>query len=213
MITATCRFVAADPITNREDMTMRPYLVACLALLVCLCACSSKPNMEAARTVSAQVGSALNSGDAEKLKASLDDNAVLLLVNRPPIAGSGAIASFYSSAFNQVGYDLNFTSVELKSAGDLVVDRGTIGGRITSKNGQVTTPVKGKYLNVLRAQEGGLWKLLTGSWEFDPPVLTDKQSCEATGSRSCCCTSISGDDCVKNETGCSGTYNIPILLP
>ena len=205
------------PVQNRslrKDKSMRPYFAVCLALLVCLCACTSKPNIEAARSVSAQIGSALNSSDAEKLKGNLDDNAVLLIVSHPPIVGNSAIASFYSAAFNQVGYDLTFTSVELKPAGDLVVDRGTIGGQIRTKDGTLSTRVSGKYLNVLTAQQGDRpWKLLTGSWEFDPPILTDKTSCDALGTRNCCCTSISADDCIKNEKGCSGTYGTPILLP
>jgi len=38
-------------------------------------------------------------------------------------------------------------------------------------------------------------------------------SCSATGTRSCCCKDIGGNDCIKNSTGCTADFPIPILLP
>jgi hypothetical protein len=38
-------------------------------------------------------------------------------------------------------------------------------------------------------------------------------SCSSTGSRSCCCKDIGGNDCIKNTTGCDGDYPTPVLLP
>jgi hypothetical protein len=47
---------------------------------------------------------------------------------------------------------------------------------------------------------------------FTNPVAA-ATSCSATGTRSCCCKDIGGNDCIKNSTGCTADYPIPILLP
>jgi hypothetical protein len=46
-----------------------------------------------------------------------------------------------------------------------------------------------------------------------PNPVAAATSCSATGTRSCCCKDIGGNDCIKNATGCTADFPIPILLP
>jgi ketosteroid isomerase-like protein len=192
----------------REEIIMRIGLAVCLSFLACVCSCANKPDVESARAVSDQVGNALNSKDTEKLKANLTDDAVLLRNNEPPLVGRDAIVSRYAAGFREIDYDISLISEETQPAGELVIDRGRIEGKVKSKDGRTSMPVSGKYFHVLKGSPGRLWNVV---WEFGQPLA--KTSCDSTGSRSCCCKDIGGDDCIKNETGCSGTFPIPILLP
>ncbi len=191
---------------------MRTVFAVCLGLLACIYGCTNKPDVEGARSVSDQVGKALNSKDTEKLKANLADHAVFLLANEPAIVGRDAIVSRYATAFKEIDYNVSLLSKEIEATGEFVLDRGSFKGSIKSTDGRASAPVLGKYLHVLKSQAGGRWKIWRAVWEFDNPVAA--QTCSETGTRSCCCKSISGSDCIKRpETGCTTDYPISILLP
>jgi uncharacterized protein (TIGR02246 family) len=197
------------PKCRKPAARIAPVLTS--VLLAFACACTSKPDIEAARSVSGDIEKALSSKDIERFKANFTDDAVLLLPNQAAMAGADAIASRYAAAFKQINYNLSLTSSAIESAGDVAVDRGSFGGNIKSGDGGATAQVSGKYLNVLKWQ-AGRWRILRAAWEFEQPA--DPVSCSATGSRSCCCKDIGGNDCVKSpEKGCDSDYPISILLP
>jgi ketosteroid isomerase-like protein len=190
-------------------MRVAPFLLA--AFLACVCACTNKPDVQAARSISGEIEKALNSKDAEKLKANLADDAVLLLANQTVLAGADAIASRYAGAFKQINYNLSLSSTGIEPAGDLVLDRGSFAGDIKSADGRTTAPVSGKYMHVLKLQ-AGRWQIWRAAWEFDKP--TEQTSCEKTGTRSCCCKDIGGNDCIaRPDNGCTSEFPTSILLP
>lgn len=183
-----------------------------LALIaVCIMtSCGTKPDIGKARAMPGEIGKALNSGNSDQLKAVLANDAVLVRDNAPTLVGADAIASAYSKAFKQVGYRVSLTSEELNHVGELAVDRGKFEGTLSTPDGKTSVPVSGSYFHVLKSN-GGDWVFWRGSWTFANPTAT---SCDGTGSRSCCCKDIGGNDCVAAPAGgCPSTHPIPILLP
>lgn len=184
-----------------------------LAWMAVLGGCATTaPNTNTARTLSDQLGAAINAGSTDALKATLATDAVLMRGNAPALIGREAIVEYYAWAFKQGQYNLSFSSEALEPAGSYAVDRGTFKATIKAAGARAAVPASGRYLHVLVRQPGGGWNLWRGSWTFAPPL--DTTSCDGTGARSCCCKDIGGNDCIaRPNEGCSSTYPIPILLP
>ncbi len=191
---------------------MRTLLAISLPVLACLCACSSRPSIEAARSVSGQIGNALNSSDTDRLGANLMDDAVLVRGNAPTLVGRDAIVASYAAAFKQIGYNVSLLSEAIERADEFVIDRGRLGGTVKSADTKTSEPVLGKYFHILKLETDGAWKVWRAVWTFDNP--TAATSCDQTGARSCCCKDIGGNDCIaRPNDGCTSTYPVPILLP
>lgn len=191
---------------------MRMRLGLCIALLFWACACTSKPNVDAARSVSGQIGKALDAGDTERLKANLTDDTLLERGSAPALIGRDAVVANFAAAFKQISYDVSLSSEAIEPAGKFVIDRGRLEGTLKSADGKTSAPVFGKYFHVLKWQPAGGWKVWRAVWTFGKPAAAT--SCGATGARSCCCKDIGGNDCIaRPNEGCPSTYPTPILLP
>ena len=152
---------------------MRIVYLGWLVVLVSFCGCNSrpnpeaaKPNLESARSVSDQIGRAINSKDAGKLKANLADDALFIRANGPAVSRDDFIYS-YENGFKGINYNVSFSSEEIAPAGEFVIARGSFRGDIKSVDGRAAAPVSGKYLHVLKGQPDGSWKIWRGAWEFD----------------------------------------------
>jgi ketosteroid isomerase-like protein len=188
---------------------MRIISVICLGLLVWIYGCVSKPDVEGARSVSSQIGEALNSKDIERLETSLADDAILLNANEPAFVGREAIVSRYATGFKEIDYSVSLESEEIKPAGTFLIERGLLTGNVKTTDGRTSAPVSGKYLHVLKSQAGA-WKIWRGAWDFNVALGI---SCSQTGSKVCCCEGTM-TDCIKKPTGgCPDDRAITVLLP
>lgn len=188
-----------------------------LVVVGVLCACNNRannnsPGIEGARALPGQFAAALNSASIDQLQRTLTDDAVLVRGNASPLTGRKAITDHYKEAFEQVRYEISFSSEALEPAGDLAVDRGKFAGTLKTVDGKTSVVVSGQYFHILKIDQEGGWSIWRGMWTFAQPIAAT--SCQDTGARSCCCTDIGGNDCIaRPNEGCPSTHPIPILLP
>ena len=105
-----------------------------------------------------------NSGDADATAALLADDAVLIVPDYPVQEGKAAIINFLQevSGWLLSNFDrhIAYASAEVTMTGDAVgFDRGTFAFDVTRKSGGPVTHVTGKYLWLLKQEDGARWKM------------------------------------------------------
>jgi uncharacterized protein (TIGR02246 family) len=105
-----------------------------------------------------------NSGDTDATAALLADDAGLIVPDYPVQEGQAAIIGFLNevSGWLLSNFDRHvaYVSAEVAMVGDDVgFDRGTFAFDVTRKSGGPVTHVTGKYLWLLRREDGARWKM------------------------------------------------------
>jgi ketosteroid isomerase-like protein len=142
-----------------------------LALCVSLTACNPAGNgnasvdtaavADAVKQVEAANIAAFNAKDMDKIAASYDPGAKIVVPEAPAMNGSD-VATGFGPMLKDAALKLELANekTEVAAAGDLAYTRGTF--RITetdAKTGQPKTS-EGNYLTVFKKQADGSWKLL-----------------------------------------------------
>ena len=113
---------------------------------------------------------ALNAGDATAVAALFTDDAVSMPPDAPAAVGKEAIQSNLEARFNQFKFDVTITQAEAVAAGDWAFSRGTYTVKATPKGAGEAMENTGKYLDVLRQQPDGSWKIARHIWNTDKPI-------------------------------------------
>jgi uncharacterized protein (TIGR02246 family) len=113
---------------------------------------------------------AQNAGDAAALTALFTDDAVLMPANAPAASGNEAIQAHFQTLLDQVTSELVVSQEEVEVAGDWAFSRGTHTVKLTPKAGGETMEDTGKYLNILKRQPDGSWKIARHIWNSDKPL-------------------------------------------
>jgi uncharacterized protein (TIGR02246 family) len=154
-----------------------------LALTLALAACQPAPQQQAVpegpsqAEIEAAVSqvrqayvAAENSGDSAALAALFTSDAVLMPANAPAASGKEAIQSYFQGQNSQFSFELAVSQAEVLAAGDWVFSRGTFTAKVTPKAGGDAIEDSGKYLNVLRQEPDGSWKIARHIWNSDQPL-------------------------------------------
>jgi ketosteroid isomerase-like protein len=109
--------------------------------------------------------------DAVRYLGYFVDDLTLLPPDRPAIAGKAAALEFYRSAFAGVpSFTLEYSDPVIDLAGDLAVRRYDGVGRLNAADGREAVVRRVKYLDVLRRQPDGTWKITVHSWGPNEPA-------------------------------------------
>ena len=160
---------------------MRSYVTPMvLALALALAGCEPAPQQEAApeaptqAEIEAAIGevreayiAAQNAGDAAALAALFTDDAVLMPPNAPAVSGKEAIQSYLQSQNDQFSFELAASQAEVAAAGDWAFSRGTHTVNLNPKAAGKAVEDSGKYLNILKRQPDGSWKIARHTWNSD----------------------------------------------
>ena len=110
-----------------------------------------------------QFETAENSGDTDATGQLLTDDAVLIVPDYPVQEGKAAILAFLreisSWLLSVFDRHITYVSSETSIVGDVAFDRGTFAFDVTRKSGGPVTHVTGKYLWLLRRDDGARWKM------------------------------------------------------
>ena len=107
---------------------------------------------------------AFNRGDAAGCAAFFSEDVALLPPNQPMIRGREAFEESYRARMNQdSGGTHSNTLVEYGVEGDLAYEIGTFA--VTGTN----PPEQGKFVNILRRQSDGTWKVTVSIFNSDTP--------------------------------------------
>ena len=124
--------------------------------------------IEAANTRAAD---ALIKGDVETLLQNYAPDAILMMPNAPAWTGIEGIRAGGKAFFDQVTIsDVKFHTTDVKVAGDLAIETGTIEMTVTPKKGGKAMTDKGKYITVWQKQADGSWKVIRDINNSDLPA-------------------------------------------
>ena len=107
---------------------------------------------------------AFNQGDAAGCAAFFTEDVILLAPDQPMIRGRRAFEEIYRSRMENSGGGTHSNElVEYGVEGDLAYQVGTFA--ITDTN----SPEQGKFVNILRRQPDGTWKVTVSIFNSDGP--------------------------------------------
>jgi uncharacterized protein (TIGR02246 family) len=147
---------------------MKPYLrfasIITIALLIANCpAAAGAPapadGAAAIKTLLAAHIAALAAGDPAAFSAAFADSAVMMPPDRAAMKGKEAIRWGLRLAFAQFSAKINGESVEVEVAGDWAFARRTYMLTLTAKTGGEQMELTANWLDVLKRQPDGSWKI------------------------------------------------------
>ncbi|HUF35434.1 MAG TPA: SgcJ/EcaC family oxidoreductase [Gemmatimonadales bacterium] len=125
----------------------------------------------AIRAVDAEWARAATAGDAEAVAALYASDATVLPPMQPMLQGDAA-KRYWIDFTNGVTGPTELTTTAVDGRGDLAVAVGTYRATLTPKKaGAKPLPTdQGKYLEVLKKQADGSWKIVYDIWNADAPA-------------------------------------------
>jgi uncharacterized protein (TIGR02246 family) len=124
----------------------------------------------AVRAVDAEWARAATAGDAKALTAVYASDATLLPPNEPVVKGE-AVGKYNADMAAAFSGPFELTTKAVEGRGDLAVATGTYRATLTPKKaGAKPLPTEeGKYLEVLKKQPDGSWKIVYDMWSANAP--------------------------------------------
>lgn len=124
----------------------------------------------AVRAVDAEWARAASAGDANALTALYASDATLLPPNEPVTKGE-AMKKYNADMINGFSGPTELTTTAVEGRGDLAYAVGKYRATLTPKKaGAKPLPTEeGKYLEVLKKQPDGSWKIIYDMWSSNTP--------------------------------------------
>ena len=120
---------------------------------------------QAIRQVSADLETAFNAKDMDKILSLYTESSVFMPPNKPLLRGREPLKGFYNGLLSGGSHDLKLTVDDVAGHGPI----GYESGSYSMMNGQ--TRDRGKFLFIFRNMSGN-WKIEYTSWSSDlPPAL------------------------------------------
>jgi ketosteroid isomerase-like protein len=115
-------------------------------------------------------GEAVSAGDVEGEVNRFTEDGIYMWPDAPSIQGHERLRQWFERRFSQVDATVENVTAELEVCGDWAFERGTYVARVRPKdNGKMVT-VRGKYLNILKRQQDGSWKIARRIRNRDHPA-------------------------------------------
>jgi ketosteroid isomerase-like protein len=126
-------------------------------------------DVEAIKSLIEDTSKAWNEGDYEGYMASIDEEAMFLPQNSPPIGDMETIRSIYQSEFGSNNFELTITTEEIQVSGDLAYSLGNWKGTVNPKDGSEPYVFNNKNLVVYKRQVDGSWKTWRAMYSSNTP--------------------------------------------
>lgn len=104
-------------------------------------------------------GDAVNAGDVEAEVRRFEPNGVYMWPGVPAIEGHEALRKWFEMRFSKFEIKLESETLEFELAGEWAFERGRSVAIIRPREGGEAQVVRGKYLNILRRQSDGTWRI------------------------------------------------------
>ena len=147
---------------------------ACFCVLCAACQTgasrSSTPRaeVEAILQVVEDLDRAENAGDLEQLLSLLTDDVVWMPPGEPALVGKDALRDWYN--VDDFSLEISHKTKEARVDGDLAYNWGIATGAVTRKADGKRVPLSNKYIQVLRKQPDGAWKISHVIWNGNRPA-------------------------------------------
>jgi ketosteroid isomerase-like protein len=142
-------------------------------LLLASCTTTDKPKPATAEELSQMnrdFAAALNNKDAVSAASLYTEDATLLPPNEAPVSGRADIQKYWEGALAGGAFDVSVATTSTGSSGDLGFEVGRFQMSIKQLDGTVNVE-KGKYIELLKRGEDGVWRSTHGIWNADTLAL------------------------------------------
>jgi ketosteroid isomerase-like protein len=142
-------------------------------LLLASCNTTDKPKPATAEELSQMnrdFAAALNNKDAVSAASLYTEDATLLPPNEAPVSGRADIQKYWEGALAGGAFDVSVATTSTGSSGDLGFEVGRFQMSIKQLDGTVNVE-KGKYIELLKRGEDGVWRSTHGIWNADTLAL------------------------------------------
>mgnify|MGYP001813553050 FL=1 len=119
-------------------------------------------------------GVSAHSGDLDLFMSIWTGDAIRMGQDAPAVVGWDAIRASTGPLLEQ--FDLHiegYGETEVEVSGDLAFSRGTYTMTLTPKEGGPTTFIDGKWLDILKRQADGSWKIYCDCYNNNAPPKVD----------------------------------------
>lgn len=114
--------------------------------------------------------SGANSGDLERFIAVWADDATRMETGIPAIIGKKQIETHFKALFEGFNNEVAvYGEIDIGASGDLAYSRGNYTLSFTPKDGGPKTTIDGKWVDVLKRQTDGSWKIYIDSVSDNAP--------------------------------------------
>ncbi len=142
-------------------------LFSFLLLASCNNAGKSKPaTAEELSQMNRDFAKALNVKDAVAAANLYTEDATLLPPGEAPVSGRANIQKYWEGAIAGGAFDVSVATTSTGSNGELGYEVGRFQMSIKQPDGKITVE-KGKYIELLKRGEDGIWKSTHGIWNAD----------------------------------------------
>jgi len=122
------------------------------------------------KEIDAKFCETFNRGDLDALKTMHEDSAMMMAPDTPAsVGGSEDVVQGYRDMWDAGWRNISLSSVEIGSDGSLAYHVGRAEFDIPTKEG-ATKRVAGKYVDIYRLGEDGLWKIHLTCYNLDEPL-------------------------------------------
>jgi ketosteroid isomerase-like protein len=163
ILTALALSAACQPASKTETVAMGGGAEAAPAGL-------SAEDEKAIRAVDVEWGRAASAGDGNAIRALYASNATLLPPMQPVVEGEAA-TKYWVDFTNAFSGPTELTTTAVEGRGDLAHAVGTYRMTLTPKKAgaKPLATEEGKYLEVLKKQADGSWKIVYDMWSPNAP--------------------------------------------
>jgi uncharacterized protein (TIGR02246 family) len=113
---------------------------------------------------------AYNAGDANGIGELFTPECISMPPTNETIVGNAAVAAIYAQEFALFQGNLNVDTTESAEMGDWAYGLGSWSVTLTPKAGGEALKLQGKYLNLLKRQEDGGWKIARHIYNTPTPI-------------------------------------------
>ena len=112
----------------------------------------------------------MNTGDVEAEVSRFTEDGIYMWPDGPSIEGHEALREWFQRRFARVDVRLENETKEIEVFGEWAFERGTYVAHIRPKTGDGAEVVRGKYVNILRRQPDGSWRIARSIRNRDHPA-------------------------------------------
>ena len=115
-----------------------------------------------------------SAGDLDLFLSVWVDDVIRIEPDMPPLLGKDQVRIRFAPLFEQ--FDQNDTihgEIEVQVSGDMAFSRGICTVTIMPKQGEATNYLDGKWMDILKRQADGSWKIFRDCVIFDAPPKTE----------------------------------------
>ena len=131
---------------------------------------STEAAVEAIDSLGQKYMDASRSEDATALVDLFTADALRMPPNEPSSKGSEALRDYFAEAFEHESLDVTVKTDELQVLGDWAFTCGTYSVVAKDKATEEVTEDNGKWINILKREPDGSWKIHRNIWNSDDPI-------------------------------------------